>query len=402
MKAKKEIFIGLGILIVLIGTIIGIKTFTDKKIESEDFSQLTQVYVATGGGKENFIADDDVNKILHEKYKMNVIYDNWSNGKTVLWPLVRESVGKGNKQLADELNKNHFAYTVTSSGVSKYDALFTSDQRFYDYFKTSADTSKGESQREMVKSGNLTLNTPIVIYSWDTVVDALIKEKIVTKKDETYYITDMNKLISYFLAGKEWKDIGVDKIYGKIKIDSTDPVKSSPGATYYGLLLSIMAGGTVTDENFEANLKKLKDFYEKSGYMMQTPADLFDRYLRNGLGAEPMIVDYEKSLIDFANANPDGWAQVKDKVRVLYPTPTIWNSHCIATFNETGDEFYKAINDKEIGQIAWAKYGFRTGVTGGNYDVSAVNITGIPQSIDSTVSSLKMEFYDKMIEYLGK
>ena len=337
---------------------------------------------------------------MHEKYKMNVIYDNWSNGKTVLWPLVRESVGKGNKSIADELSKNHFAYSVTSSGVSKYDALFTSDQRFYDYFKISP--AQGESARERVLNGGLTLNTPIVIYSWDTVTDALIKEKIVTEKNGTYYITDMNKLITYILQGKKWKDIGLDMLYGSINIDSTDPVTSSPGATYYGLLLSIMCGGTVTEENFEENLKNLKEFYVKSGYMNNTPADLFELYLKTGVGGKPMIVDYEKSAIDFANSNPDGWNQVKDKIRILYPTPTIWNSHCIATFNETGNDFYNALNDKEIGQIAWSKYGFRTGVTGGNYDVSEVNITGIPQSIDSTVSSLKMAFYDKMIEYLGK
>lgn len=143
MKSKKEIFIGLGILVVLIGLIIGIKTFMNKGATGEeDYSDLNQVYVATGGGKENFIADEDVNKIIHEKYKMNVVYDNWSNGKTVLWPLVRESVGKGNKSIADELSKNHFAYTVTSSGVSKYDALFTSDQRFYDYFKVTPATRR--------------------------------------------------------------------------------------------------------------------------------------------------------------------------------------------------------------------------------------------------------------------
>ena len=136
--------------------------------------------------------------------------------------------------------------------------------------------------------------------------------------------------------------------------------------------------------------------------MNNTPADLFELYLKTGMGGKPMIVDYEKSSIDFANSNPDGWAQVKDKIRILYPTPTIWNSHCIATFNETGNEYYKALNDKQISQIAWSKYGFRTGVTGGNYDVSQVNITGIPQSIDSTVSSLKMTYYDRMIEYLGK
>ena len=406
MKSKKEIFIGLGILLVLIAAIIGIKMFTDKKNEDsnnpEAYSNLTQVYIATGGGKENFIGDEEVNKIIREKYKINPVYDSWSNGKTVLWPLIRESVGKGDSSIASQLNSNHFAYNISSPGVSKYDVLFTSDQRFYDYFKVSANTSKGESTREAVKSGGLTLNTPIVIYSWDTVVDALVKEKIVTEKAGTYYITDMNKLISYILQGKKWKDIGLDMLYGSINIDSTDPVTSSPGATYYGLLLSIMCGGTVTEENFEKNLANLKEFYIKSGYMNNTPADLFELYLKTGVGGKPMIVDYEKSAIDFANSNPDGWAQVKDKIRVLYPTPTMWNSHCIATFTDSGDEYYSALNDKEISQIAWSKYGFRTGVTGGNYDVSKVNITGIPQSIDSTVSVLKMEYYDKMIEYLKK
>ena len=149
MKDKKEIFIGLAILVLLIAAVVGIKMYMDKDTPDENkYKNLTQVYVATGGGKENFIADEDVNKIFLKKYKMNVIYDNWSNGKTVLWPLVRESVGKGNKSIADELSKNHFAYTVTSSGVSKYDALFTSDQRFYDYFKVTP--AQGESARERV------------------------------------------------------------------------------------------------------------------------------------------------------------------------------------------------------------------------------------------------------------
>ena len=212
----------------------------------------------------------------------------------------------------------------------------------------------------------------------------------------------MNKLITYILQGKKWKDIGLDMLYGSINIDSTDPVTSSPGATYYGLLLSIMCGGTVTEQNFEANLKNLKEFYVKSGYMNNTPADLFDKYLKTGMGGEPMIVDYEKSIVEFANSNPDGFNQVKDSLRILYPSPTIWNSHCIATFTEEGNEYMKVFDDPEIGQIAWEKYGFRTGVTGGNYDVSGLGINGIPQTITSTVTSLKMSMYEKLIEYLGE
>mgnify|MGYP000959569695 FL=1 len=376
MDRKKQAFLGLAILIVLIIVIVAVTTLKNNKDGISD-SNLKQVFVATGGGKENFLADEEVNNIMKQKYGLKVTYDSWSNGKIVKDPLLRKD-------------------------GSKYDAMFCSDQRFYDYFKVSADTSKGEAQRDRVLEGGLTLNTPIVIYSWDTVVDALIKENIVTQKDNVYYITDMNKLISYILEGKKWSDIGVDMLYGTINIDSTDPVTSSPGATYYGLLLSIMCGGTVTEENLQANLQNLKEFYIKSGYMNNTPADLFELYLKTGVGGKPMIVDYEKSVIDFANSNPDGWEQVKDKIRILYPTPTIWNSHCIATFNETGNEFFKAFEDKDIGQIAWSRYGFRTGITGGNYDVTKVNVSGIPQSITSTVSSLKMKMYDEMISYLGQ
>ena len=375
MSKKPQAFVGLIILVVLIVAIILISGFS-KKTDRVN-KDLTDIYIATGGGKENFIADEDVVSIMQNKYGLNVVYDSWSNGKIVKDPLLRKD-------------------------GSKYDAMFCSDQRFYDYFKLSADTSKGEATRDRVLEGGLTLNTPIVIYSWDTVVDSLIKEEIVTEKNGVYYITDMPKLINYILEGKKWSDIGVDMLYGSINIDSTDPVTSSPGATYYGLLLSIMCGGTVTEENLQENLANLKEFYIKSGYMNNTPADLFELYLKTGVGGKPMIVDYEKSVIDFANSNPDGWKQVKDKIRILYPTPTIWNSHCIATFNENGNRFYKAFEDSQIQQIAWSKYGFRTGVTGGNYDVTKVSVTGIPQSITSTVSGLKMNMYDEMISYLSK
>lgn len=372
-KKPDQRLIGLGILIFLVIVVVLVVILRG----ASTGKNLLKIYGAVGGGKENLLADEEFNNILNERYDIEVINDTWSNGK-----LVKESV-------------------VRKDG-SHYDFIFPSDQRFYDYYKTSANKEKGEADRETVLRGSLTLNTPIVIYSWDTVVDALIKENIVTQKDNVYYITDMDKLLRYILEGKTWKEIGIESLYGKINIDSTDPVSSSPGATYYGLLLSIMCGGEVTEDNIEQNLPKLKEFYKKSGYMNNTPADLFEMYLKTGVGAKPMIVDYEKSIIDFANSNPDGYNQVKDKIRILYPVPTIWNSHCVATLTENGNKYYEAFNDKDIQQLAWSKYGFRTGITGGSYDVTKVGVTGIPQSIDTTVSGLRMNIYQRLIEYLGE
>lgn len=366
---KEKIIGGIILLVVIIVVIV-------LKINSDNKKNLVTVRGAVGGGKENFLADEKFNEILSKKYSIKFSGDSWSNGK-----LVKDNV----------VDKDN----------NKYDLIFFSDVRYYDYFKLQPNPALGEVPRERVVDGNLTLNTPIVIYSWDSVVNVFIKEGIVTIKDGVYYITNMQKLLDYILEGKKWEEIGLD-IYGRINIASTDPVSSSPGATYYGLLLSIMSQGDITYEGVQNALPKLKEFYLKSGYMNNTPADLFEMYLKTGVGAKPLIVDYEKSIIDFSNSNPDGWNQVKDKVRILYPTPTIWNSHCIATFNDKGNSFLKAFNDKDIQQLAWSKYGFRVGISGGNYDVTDIQLKGVPQTISSVTPGLKMDVYNQIIDYLAK
>ncbi|MCL2321645.1 MAG: hypothetical protein FWC47_05995 [Oscillospiraceae bacterium] len=370
MNKKGIIAIVVFILLILIG--ISIKLFLDNNNGKSLLDwNITTIYGAVGGGKENLLADPDFIRILKDKYKLNVVNDAWSNGKLIKDPVVR---GDG----------------------SKYDFIFFSDQRFFDYYKLSPDPLKQEASREYVVKGALALNTPIVIYSWDIVTDALINEGIVTLSNGVYYISDMEKLIQYIVDGKTWADIGFNQIYGKINIASTDPVTSSPGTSYYGLLASIMNRGEVTEENLNGVLPRLDDFYKRSGFLNNTPADLFELYLRTGAGGKPMIVDYEKSIIDFANNNPSGWEAVKDRIRILYPAPTIWNSHCIAALDENGAKYLDAFNDKEIQDLAWEKYGFRVGITGGTYDVSRLTVQGIPQSIDSVVSPLKMNMYDEI------
>lgn len=368
--------IGVVILFAIIIIVVIIKNKDGITNKSRD---AVDIYGAIGGGKENLLADEEINKIFEEKYKIRLNQDSWSNGKTVKVPVVREN---GNK----------------------YDLIFFSDQRYYDEYKTRPE--EGEAERYSVIDGQLTLNTPIVMYSWKEVVDVLIKENIVTYDSSKgiYYITDMLKLMNYITEGKKWKDIGLDSIYGSINIGSVDPVTSSPGATYYGLLLSIYAGGDINDKSVEEALPKLKTFYQKSGYMNNTPADLFSMFLKTGMGAKPIIVDYEKSLIDFANSNPEGWKQVKDKVIILYPTPTIWNSHCIAALSEDGAKLIDAFEDEKVSQVAWEKYGFRVGVTGGNYDVSKIekNVAKLPQEITSVTAGLKMEYYERLISYLSE
>ena len=393
MMNKKQI-IGIVIFLILIAGIILFKQF-GSTISNVG---ITTIYVATGGGKEDFLKDEEVLEILRKEYKIDVVFDTWSNSKTVSQPLIRETIGLGNQGIINRM-ENGEKFTINSEGVTRYDALFTSDIRYYEYYKQKP--AENEAERYTVLGGGLTLNTPIVFYSWDKIVDALIANKLAEEKDGIYYVTDMEKLVSYILNGKKWSELGVtDDIYGNVSISSIDPVKSSPGATYYGLLLGILSKGEVNEANVKANMPKLKELYIKSGNMRFTPADLFQEYLRAGMGTQKIIVDYEKSIIDFSNSNKKGFEQVKDRIRILYPKPTSWNNHCYMYFTENGEILNKAFEENEkIQQIAWEKYGFRTGITGGKYDVSKIGIA-VPQEITSTISGLKMNEYNALIDGL--
>ncbi len=389
-EGKKEKIIGIAILVTVIIIVVIIKAVVDFKSDKN----LTVIYGAVGGGKEDFIADEKFNKILKDKYRIKFVADSWGNGSTITKPLVRESVHYGNTSLSED------SLSINNDQCSKYDLLFTSDERYLSYYRNVP--KDGEAERYRVLKGSLTLNTPIVFYSWDVVVDALMREGIVSKENDIYYITDFNKLIDYILTDKSWKDIGLNDMFGNINIASVDPVSSSPGATYYGLLLTILTNGNESVEAREAALPKLKQLYDKSGYMGITPADLFEKFMKIGQGTYPLIVDYEKSLMEFRNRDPEGYDNVKGNLRILYSKPTVTNSHCIATFTENGNKFLKAFDDKDIQKLAWKNYGFRVEGSGGISDVSVVDMPGIPSRITSGAKGLKMDTYNRLIEYLEK
>ena len=374
---KKKLILGILLFAVIIGAGIGISKLITPAEPGTKYPKTVTVYGAVGGGKENFLADPDVNRIMAERYGITVQNDPWSNGKLI---------------------RNELNYTDKNNGsTGTVDFVFFSDQRYYEYYQL--DAKEGEAPRLPKQRAEIILNTPIVFYSWKEVVDVLEKENIVTERDGVCYITDMNKLLDYITTEKKWKDIGLN-IYGNINIGSTDPVTSSPGATYYGLLASILSDGQLSSQTLSEIMPKLQQFYKQSGFMNNTPADLFDQYLRTGYGTKPIIVDYEKSMVDFAINNPEGYASVKDRVRILYPEPTIWNSHCIISFTDNGTKFIEALNDKEIQEIAFNRYGFRTGLSGGQYDVKAIGVDGLPQEIMSVVPGLKMDTYNLIIEGL--
>ena len=124
---NKKTIIGILIFVILIGAIILIKNLSGKGGILDN--SLTTVYVATGGGKEGFIQDEKVVSIIEKEYGLNIVYDSWSNGKFITAPMVREFVNKGNTNISKD------RLSINNKDCSRYDAMFCSDQRFYDYYK---------------------------------------------------------------------------------------------------------------------------------------------------------------------------------------------------------------------------------------------------------------------------
>ena len=80
----------------------------------------------------------------------------------------------------------------------------------------------------LVKS-EIIFNSPIVLYSWDLITQALTASKIVTQEGGIYYVTQFKQLIQHISDGRKWSDIGLNELFGKIAITTTDPTKSNSG-----------------------------------------------------------------------------------------------------------------------------------------------------------------------------
>lgn len=359
---KKSRVIGMGILLglIIIAGIVG--KINSSKVSKTIFKSSISVKGLIGGEKQGFFNDTDVQKELKNTYGIDLNY-----------------------------NKAGSIDMITSD-VSPYDYLFPASENELEMFK---------AQNKKYVKGQSIFNTPLVFYSWDNVTDALIKQGIVKKVDSSYYIVDMPRMLKLIQGNKKWSDIGLNDFYGKVSIMCTDPTKSNSGNMFAGLLANMLNNGDVVDEkSVEKVLPDLKDIFSKLGYMPSSSGDIFSQYLKTGAGANPIIVGYENQLIEFAQENPEVWKQVKDKVRILYPTPTVWSNHPMIALNDKGVQLIGALQSKKIQEIAWKKHGFRTGITGMSNNTKALNIKGIPVNIDKIIPMPKPGVMQKIIDNL--
>lgn len=151
----------------------------------------------------------------------------------------------------------------------------------------------------------------------------------------------------------------------------------------------------------DAILPRLRAIFEKLGYMEASSSDLFDQFLKTGMGAKPIIAAYENQLLEFAVENPEDWEQLKDDIVMIYPTPTVWSSHIYIAMDEAGTAGIDALLDPEIQRLAWEKHGFRTDVSGTDSDNGQFGVDHIAPSITQVAAMPSYTTMEKIVAALS-
>ena len=276
-----------------------------------------------------------------------------------------EKIGLFEDEEAAEILRREYHLEFQYSRAGSLD-MVTADQTGMDYLFPSSQTALAyyEDEKGQPVQDEIIFNTPIVLYTHQLVLDALMREGIVEEEEGVYY-ADMVKLTDLIMADTSWADLGVPELYGKVSVDTTDPAKSNSGNMFAALLANVLNGGETVDETTVENvIPKLQEIFARLGYMETSSSDLFNQFLRMGVGAKPMIAGYESQLLEFAVQEPDTWAQIQEDIVILYPTPTVWSSHVYIALDEAGAAGAQALLDRDIQKLAWEKHGFRTSTYG--------------------------------------
>ncbi|MDR1625150.1 MAG: substrate-binding domain-containing protein [Spirochaetia bacterium] len=251
------------------------------------------------------------------------------------------------------------------------------------------------------KRAEVVFNSPIVLYARKTVAQAFKQQGWAHTEGETDYI-DLRKLIDAVLADTRWSAIGLDELYGNIFVISTDPLKSNSGNMFAGLVANMLGGGEVADgESLEKNGRELKRFFRKLGYLESSSADLFNSFLKTGIGAKPVIVGYESQILEFSARHPEDWKYVKDDIAVLYPEPTVWSAHPFIALSENGERVMDALLGEEIQALAWETHGFRTGIASGQAADKAFDIQGVPGQVKKVIQLPNPDAMRKIMDIIA-
>ncbi len=181
-----------------------------------------------GGEKVGFVQDPAVQAVLRERYGTALNVQRYGSVEMV----------------ADDATGQHFLWPASDVNLEYY----------------------RERGGKLVQTHNI-FHSPIVLYSWDIVVDALAQHGVVEKRGESYYISDFPGLIDMVETRKSWADLGLAQLYGAVKIIPTDPAKSNSGHSFAGLLSNQLNGGNTVSATSNTLMTQVAAIFSRMGFL---------------------------------------------------------------------------------------------------------------------------------------
>lgn len=345
-----RVWIGLGILgLVALVTILA--TQLDLGALKRDIAVTrdpVNVAIYYGGEKRAFLQNPAVQKLLTGRYAITL-----------------DARRAGSVELAT---------TLDPTGI---DCLWPSTQVAIELARNSG---------RKVLSAETIFSSPIVFFAWDEVAAALQKAGVVHARADGHLAADLAALGPVLTGGKRWReDFGLN-IYGPVSIFSTDPAKSNSGNVWSALLATMFNGGTPpTAAELPRVLPAVTAYFGRMGFMENSSGEIFENFLKQGMGARPIIVGYENQMVEFILENAQAADLIRAKVRVIYPEPTVYASHPLIALTPACARLQEALLDPEVQALAWSGHGFRTGLIGVQNDPKLLTAAPLPERVDLVV-----------------
>ena len=333
-KSKALFYVGIvGIVVALIAAVLVIMFAKRSGDGGLAGGGATRITCYGGSEKEELINDPDVKRILADSYGVEVNFIPKGSYKQVQVP-------------PDELR------------ASKVDCLWPSSASAQAVFEGSGNSKAFGNDYEAAS----VLESPEVLYANKEAADGLQRAGIVALRDGNYFIVDFRRLLEeYLLPGKSWSDLGVTLPAGPVLINSSDPATSNSGMTLAQLELATIASGNpyqpASVAQTGASLAKVKALIDAQGLMRTGSDSAFEQWVIQQTGG--LLAGYESQLLQWVTTRNNGVFPAG--IVTLYPEPTIFNDHPILSLTEAGKKLIPAMEDDAVQDIAWSRYGFRSG-----------------------------------------
>jgi len=329
--------------------------------------ETLEVECIIGSEKSGFLSNEEVQRILAEDYRLSVSFRRMGSIEQV---------------------------QIEPVGV---DCLWPSNTSALEIFLENDQDIAGNIEDEII------FNSPIVLYSWQPVVDALLAEGLFVQQPEGHLTANAFEIVNLLTAETRpsWGELGMDALFGSFNVITTDPTRSNSGNMFYALMANILNdGNAATAQTIDQSLPTIRQYFDRQGRMEESSGFLFEQFTRLGMGANPIIANYESLLIEFSIENQENIDEIMQQIRIIYLMPTVWSSHPLIALNDRGSQLLEALRDERLQRIAWEQHGFRSGLAGVENDPDVFNISGITEDVTSVLPLPRSNAILKMLEFL--